>query len=198
MRAEHIGNIEDYTEFADEMDRVLSNSSFQERDLIMRTLRDSGSKNWAKYKQNREDTESLVDQLTNDEMSSSLTANDISMFRHSLNYLQNKDVDLTDINQVISALTEETESGDFAFRDYVERMNDSHPEQTKTVFTSIGSVIQTYKEAIQHKLKHDAETEQIEREVPVADTEATDNTPPTAGTPVDPEDKPDNPTPPAP
>lgn len=191
MRAQHIGNIEDYTEFADEMDRVLSNSSFQERDTIMRTLRDSDNENWNKYKQKREDAESLVDQLTNDEMSSNLTANDISMFMHSLNYLQNKDVDLTDINQVISALTEETESGDFVFRDYVERMNDSHPEQTKTVFTSIGSVIQTYKEAMQHKLRHDAETEQIEREVTVADTETTDNVPPTVGTPVDPEDKPD-------
>lgn len=198
MRAEHIGNIENYTEFADEMDRVLSNSSFQEKDLIMRTLRDSDNENWNRYKQKREDAESLVDQLTNDEMSSNLTANDISMFMHSLNYLQNKDVDLTDINQVISALTEETESGDFVFRDYVERMNDSHPEQTKTVFTSIGSVIQTYKEAMQHKLRHDAETEQIEREVTVADTETTDDVPPTADTPVDPEDRPDDPTPPAP
>lgn len=198
MRAEHIGNIESYTEFADEMDRVLSNSSFQEKDLIMRTLRDSNNENWNKYKQKREDAESLVDQLTNDEMSSSLTANDISMFMHSLNYLQNKDVDLTDINQVISALTEETESGDFVFRDYVERMNDSHPEQTKTVFTSIGSVIQTYKEAMQHKLRHDSETEQIERKVPVTDTEPTDDVPPTADTPVDPEDIPDDPTPPAP
>lgn len=188
MRAEHIGNIENYTEFADEMDRVLSNSSFQEKDLIMRTLRDNDNENWNRYKQKREDAESLVDQLTNDEMSSSLTANDISMFMHSLNYLQNKDVDLTDINQVISALTEETESGDFAFRDYVERMNDSHPEQTRTVFTSIGSVIQTYKEAMQHKLKHDDETEQIEREVTVEDTETTEDVPPIADTPIDPFD----------
>ena len=197
MRAQHIGSIEDYTKFAEEMDRVLSNSSFQEKDTIMRTLRDSGNENWAKYKQKREDAESLVDQLTNDEMSSNLTANDISMFMHALNYLQNKDVDLTDLNQVVGALIEWNESGDYVFRDYVERMNDSHPEQTKTVFTSIGTVIQTYKEAMQHKLKHDAETEQIEREVPVADTEATEDIPPTTDTPVDPEDIPDNPTPPA-
>lgn len=195
MRAEHIGSIESYTEFADEMDRVLSNSSFQEKDLIMRTLRDSDNENWNKYKQKREYAEGLVDQLTNEEISSTITANDISMFMHSLNYLQNKDVDLTDLNQVISALTEQTESGDFAFRDYVERMNDSHPEQTKTVFTSIGSVIQTYKETMQHKLKQDAETQQIERKVPISDTDPTDSTPPTAATPSDPEDKSNNPTP---
>lgn len=195
LRAEHIGDIKDYTEFADEMDRVLSNSSFQEKDLIMRTLRDKNSENWKKYKQKREYAEGLVDQLTNDEMSSTLTANDISMFMHSLNYLQNKDVDLTDIDQVIGALTEETESGDFAFRDYVERMNDSHPEQTKTVFTSIGSVIQTYKEAMKHKLKQDAETEQIERIVQISSTGPTDDIPPAAGTPTDPEDKPQGPPP---
>lgn len=194
MRAEYIGDIKDYTEFADEMDRVLSNSSFQEKDIIMRTLRDKDSENWKKYKQKREDAESLVDQLTNDEMSSTLTSNDISMFMHSLNYLQNKDVDLTDIDQVISALTEVTESGDFAFRDYVERMNDSHPEQTKTVFTSIGSVIQTYKEAMKHKLKQDTETEQIERRVPVSDTEPTNAIPPATNTPTDPEDRPQGPS----
>lgn len=195
IRAGIIEEIKDYAEFAKEMDKILTNSSFVEQDIIQRTLRESGNENWEKYKQKRKNAESLLDTVIHSELSSTLTPNDLSIFMHTLNYLQNEDVDLFNIDQVVSALTETSENGDFAFRRYVEEMNDSHPEQTKTVFTSIGSVIQTYKEAMQHKLKQDAETAQIERKVAIEDTEPASTTPKIAEAPKNSEDKPQD-TPP--
>lgn len=171
MRAEHIGNIQNYTEFADEMDRVLSSASFQEKDIIERTLRDSNNVNYNKYKQKSDYAESLVDQLiADDSINNDLTTDDIEMFLHSLNYLQNKDIDISDLNQVINTLSEKNDKGDLLFRDYVERMNDAHPEASRTVFTSLGSVINTFKHVLKGKQRQDNEDEQINREVPIEET----------------------------
>ena len=178
MRAEHISRIEDYNEFADELDRIAASASPFERDIIKSTLRDSDNKNWVKYQEKRDYAESLADKLFNSEMVEDLTANDISMFLGTINYLQNKDVDLDNIDQVISALQERDENGDSSFRNYIERINDAHPEAEKTVFTSIGSAINTYKRALRIKTEDDEETARLEREIP------SENTPKNEGAPI--------------
>ena len=183
-RAEHIGKIENYNEFADELDRVNNSVSPYEKDIIISTLRDSNNENWIKYKQKRDYAESLAAEVFDSELSDNMTRNDISMFWHTLDYLQNKDVDLHDMDQVISTLQEKDENSDYLFRKYVERINDSRPEAERTVFTSIGSAIETYKKALRLKTKQDEETEKLNREVP------TESAPRPEGAPIE--------TPPAP
>lgn len=178
MRAEHISKIEDYKEFADEMDIIESSANEFDKDIIRATLRDSKNENWIKYQGKKEHARSLADKLFNSEMIEGMTQNDISMFYGTIMYLQNKDVDLDNIDQVIAALQEKDENGDSSFRNYIERINNAHPEAEKVVFTSIGSAINTYKKALRIKTEDDAEAARLEREVPV------ENTPKNEGAPI--------------
>ena len=178
MRAEHISKIEDYKEFADEMDIIESSANEFDKDIIRATLRDSKNENWIKYQGKKEYARSLADKLFNSEMIEGITPNDISMFYGTIMYLQNKDVDLDNIDQVIAALQEKDENGDLSFRNYIERINNAHPEAEKVVFTSIGSAINTYKKALRIKTEDDAEAARLEREVPV------ENTPKNEGAPI--------------
>lgn len=178
MRAEHISKIEDYNEFADEMDRIEASSNSFDKDIIKATLRDSKNENWIKYQGKRDYAKSLADKLFNSEMIEGMTTNDISMFYGTIRYLQNKDVDLDNIDQVIAALQEKDENGDSSFRNYIEKINDALPEAEKVVFTSIGSAINTYKKALRIKTEDDKEAARLEREIPA------ENTPRNEGAPI--------------
>ena len=182
-RFESISNISDYKEFALEMDKLMDNSSFREQKLIISALAKSNNSNYIKYNEQRKTLENLFNQIVKDDTFKDLDANDLDMFALSLQYLSNNDVDLNNENDVINALSKVDENNNSLFQKYVEDINANLADETKTVFTSIGEVIQTYKDVMKNYKVDEKEKANNAKPVEVKDTKKEESAP---ATPVDP------------
>lgn len=147
-RYESLGNIQNYADFSAEMDKVLTSESPRAQRQIIRALENSGNENYQKYKESRKTLEEMFNKLTMDDKFADMDGNTADMFAHTVTYLTNNGVDLQNEDEVVSALTEADEEGNNKFQKYVEQVNAEVPEEQRTVFTSLGEVIETYKEVL--------------------------------------------------
>lgn len=174
---ESISQITDYTQFARELDKIYDTSSQREQRLIESALRINANENFARYEQQRTALGNLVGQIMEDEYFNDMDENDINMFMHTLTYLSDKGIDVTNSEEGINALMEQDASGNFLFEKYVEEVNSHLPEEERVEFTSIGEVIQTYVDALNRNNKDTTERERIEQPIVVDDTPAEESTP---------------------
>ena len=143
----------------------------------------SNKRNYIKYNKQRKTLENLFNQIIKDDTFKDLDANDLDMFALSLQYLSNNDVDLNNENDVINALSKVDENNNSLFQKYVEDINANSADETKTVFTSIGEVIQTYKDVMKNYKVDEKEKANNAKPVEVKDTKEEESAP---ATPVDP------------
>ena len=175
-RFESLNSIQDYTQFADEMDKVLSDEGSRALAMIMRGLDNSKNENFARYKAAKKTTEDLFNKLASDDKFNDIDGNTADMFAHTVTYLNNQGVDLHDTNAVTEALTQSDDNGNL-FQQYVEKMNESLPENERTVFTSIPEAIQTYKDILQDVIKDREENTRNTRPVITEATKLEDSKP---------------------
>lgn len=178
---ESLSQITDYSQFAKELDKIYDTSSQREQRLIESALRRDYNENFAKYEQQRTALGNLVGQIMEDEYFNDMDENDVNMFMHTLTYLSDRGIDVTNSEEGRNALMEQDGSGNFLFEKYVEEVNSHLPEEDRVEFTSIGEAIQTYVDALNRNNKDNAERERVEQSVVV------DNTPveSTPATPVE-------------
>ena len=177
---ESLSQITDYTQFARELDKIYDTSSQREQRLIETALRRDYNENFARYEQQRTALGNLVGQIMEDEYFNDMDENDINMFMHTLTYLSDKGIDVTNSEEGRNALMEQDGSGNFLFEKYVEEVNSHLPEDDRVEFTSIGEAIQTYIDALNRNNKDTAEKERVEQPVVIGDTPAEDSTPATS------------------
>lgn len=175
-RFELLNGIQDYSQFAGEMDNILSTEGTRAQAMIMRGLDNSKNENFAKYKATRKTTEDLFNKLATDDKFNDMDGNTADMFAHTVTYLNNQGVDLYDTNAVTEALTKSDKNGNL-FQQYVERVNESLPDNEKTVFTSIPEAIQTYKDVLQDVINDREETARNTRPVIPEATKLEDSKP---------------------
>lgn len=172
-RAERIASIQNYQEYAQELDRLTANASQQEMNEIMQTLRAEDAKQKRQYQQDN----MVVDPNTGDIVlgeapktnldrymdnikqqgdmvrqfakNPNLTDNDQSLLLNAMQYLSSNSIDMTNRDAAVQALLEKDEEGNVGgkFRKFVEAKNEMMPEQQRAfmpVFTSIGQVVGQY------------------------------------------------------
>lgn len=172
-RAERIAGIQNYQEYAQELDRLTANASQQEMNEIMQTLRAVDARQKEQYQQDN----MVVDPNTGDMVlgeapktnldrymdnikqqgdlvrqfakNPNLTDNDQSLLLDAMQYLSSNGIDMTDRDAAVQALLEKDEEGNNGgkFRKFVEAKNEMMPEQQRAfmpVFTSIGQVVGQY------------------------------------------------------
>ncbi len=172
-RAERIAGIQNYQEYAQELDRLTANASQQETNEIMQTLRAADARQKKQYQQDN----MVVDPNTGDMVigeapktnldrymdnikqqgdmvrqfakNPNLTDNDQSLLLDAMQYLSSNGINITDRDTAVQALLEKDEEGNVGgkFRKFVEAKNEMIPEQQRTfmpVFTSIGQVVGQY------------------------------------------------------
>ena len=176
-RAERVAGIQDYQEYAQELDRLTANASQQEMNEILQILRqedvrqkkqyqqdnmvvdpetgdlvpgEAPKTNYDRYKENIKQQGELVRQFAKNP---NLTDNDQSLLLNAMQYLSSKGIDMTDRDAAVQALLEKDEEGNIGgnFRKFVEAKNDMMPEQQRAfmpVFTSIGQVVSQYVDII--------------------------------------------------
>lgn len=175
---ESIDKITDYRDFALEMDKLMDNGSPREQRLIINALSKSNNANYVRYQNDRKTLEGLFNQIVNDDAFQNIDANDADMFALSLQYLSNNGVDLNNESEVISSLSQLDENGNSLFQKYVEDINSNSSDETKVIFTSIGEVIQTYKDVMQNYRRDESEKANNAKPVEVQNTTAEQSAPP--------------------
>lgn len=143
-----MNNIQNYADFAREMDKMYSESSGREQMLITNAFRDKNNTNFERYTNERQMLQDLIEQVTDSEQHKNMSTNDKEMFAHTITYLSNKGVDFNNNQAVVEALAATDENGVSEFKKYVEEANAALPEAEQTAFTSIGEAIQNFNDVM--------------------------------------------------
>lgn len=143
-----MNNIQNYADFAREMDKMYRESSGREQMLITNAFRDKNNANFERYTNERQMLQNLIEQVTDSEQHKNMSTNDKEMFAHTITYLSNKGVDFNNNQAVVEALAATDENGVSEFKKYVEEANAALPEAEQTAFTSIGEAIQNFNDVM--------------------------------------------------
>lgn len=176
-RYESLSQITDYAQFARELDKIYDTSSQREQALIESALRRNNNDNFARYEQQRTTLNNLVQQILEDEYFNDMDENDVNLFMHTLTYLSDRGVDISNSSQGSQVLMEQDTQGNFLFESYVKDVNSNISEDDRVEFTSIGQVIQTYVDALNRNNKDNTEREKVEQPVIVEETPVEEDKP---------------------
>ena len=155
-RYNSLKSITDYTQFAQAMDKLFVDGTPQERQTIFRQFDKDEAEasiqgaqtNYGRYSEQRHKVAEVLNHASKGEVFSQLSGNDIDMFTHAVTFLTEKNINLSDIDAVIQALTETDAQGKNIFQQYVDDINVNADEGLKTQFTSPEEVIQTIKDVM--------------------------------------------------
>ena len=176
-RYESLSQITDYAQFARELDKIYDTSTQREQALIESALRRNNNENFARYEQQRTTLNNLVMQILEDEYFNDMDENDVNLFIHTLTYLSDRGVDISDSDAGSQVLMEQDADGNFLFESYVNDVNSNVLEDNRVEFTSIGQVIQTYVDALNRNNKDNIEKEKVEQPIIVDETPAEESKP---------------------
>lgn len=176
-RYESLSQIEDYSKFARELDKIYDTSTQRERALIESALRRNNNENFTRYEQQRTTLNNLVMQILEDEYFNDMDENDVNLFMHTLTYLSDMGIDISDSTAGNQALMEQDSEGNFLFELYVNDVNNNVSEDDRVEFTNIGQVIQTYVDALNRNNKDNTEREKVEQPIIIEDTPTEDSKP---------------------
>ena len=154
---ESINKIEDYSSFANELDKVYREGTAREKAVLTGKLKKDNNEFFNRYINEKELLSGLINHVSESENFEDLSDNDIDMFGHTLTYLSSKGVDLNNDNEVIEALSKTDENGVLEFKKYVEDVNASLEEVNRTAFTSVGEAIQNFKNIRDSYIKQQGE-----------------------------------------
>lgn len=187
-RYQALNDIQDYSSFARELDRVFNEGTTREQAILTREFRRNNNANFERYVNERNMIQGLVDHVVESEQFADLSDNDADIFVHTLTYLSNKGVDLNNETDVVNALSEVDENGVSELKKYVEEANASVDEVNKTAFTSVGEAIQTFKNVMDSYNKQQAEVATNAEPIVAESTTAEQSAPTPAPDPVSPTD----------
>lgn len=140
----------DYASFAQELDRISDSDDKASIDAAISLLKDSNSGLLEIYNAERGKLGNLYDTLRKGQVESynKLDDNQKSIFADTLKYLSNKGIDINNINEAITTLSEMNDDGNPQLLHYVEAVNSVTPEDRRSVFTSVEEAIQNYKDVM--------------------------------------------------
>lgn len=176
-RYESLSQITDYIQFARELDKIYDTSTQREQALIESALRRNNNENFARYEQQRTTLNNLVMQILEDEYFNDVDENDVNLFMHTLTYLSDRGVDVSNSSQGSKMLMEQDAQGNFLFESYINEINSNIPEDERVEFTSIGQVVQTYVDALNRNNKDIVEKEKVEQPIVVEETPVEEDRP---------------------
>lgn len=144
-RYQALNNMQEYSSFARELDRVFNEGTTREQAILTREFKRNSNANFDRYVNERNMIQGLVDHVVESDEFADLSDNDVDMFVHTLTYLSNRGIDLNNESDVVTALSEIDSNGISELKRYVDEANVSVEEVNRTAYTSIGEAIQNFK-----------------------------------------------------
>lgn len=190
---DNIKDIEDYEEFAQEMDKMLVEATEDEKRVILNQLnrdeekREEGlieeDSNFKRYRDSRNELARLLDSFAYTKRFQKMSSNEIGMLTHAVSYLTSKGIELDNYDAVLNALTEQDEDDNNNFEKYVNRLNDVAEDNLKVEFTDPTGVYTNLKEIIDSITKNTENYDRVHAPIQPAPTSPDSNISPASPTP---------------
>ena len=152
---------DDYTTFAEELDAVMRNSSNREKELIIKNLNKENNQNFQKYSKNEKDRYNIFKQILEDDEFENITDDEASSLALALQYLSNRNIDLTDKDRGV----EELLSVDFI--NYANNIIESLDKEFKFNHSNIEELVKLYSDSVSRLKKDTSDKEDIEKPIEV-------------------------------
>lgn len=143
-KADEIGSIQDYTEFAAALDNAFETSDIRGRRVLARSL--ESNPNYQKYKTQKQTIDRMMRVVGTNEKFRELDGNTADLFMNAVVYMSENGIDLNSNQAVWDALTATDANGYNKFVSYLNQQNQGLDPAEQTVFTSLEEVYQTYKD----------------------------------------------------
>ena len=143
-KADEIGGIQDYAEFAAALDNAFETSDTRGRRVLARSL--ESNPNYQKYKAQKQTIDRMMRAVGTNEKFRELDGNTADLFMNAVVYMSENGIDLNDSQAVWDALSATDENGYNRFVSYLNQQNQGVDPAEQTVFTSLEEVYQTYRD----------------------------------------------------
>lgn len=172
---EFMNGTQDYATFVKDLDKAYRESDSRERAVIRNILKDNP--NYKRYIEDNKNLEGMFDQLETNEKFSQLDENDRNLLMTSMQFLVDRGVSPTDA-VAMETLASQDENGSPALLNYINEVNGRLPEGMQLTPSSVGEIIQTFKDVLGEYTKNTTDAEKINKPVEVAPTTTEDSKPP--------------------
>lgn len=165
-RLESIERLSNYSDFATEMDNLVLGNNQREAALIMDALEKKNNFNYTKWKSSKGTVRDIYENAVFNGILEKLSANDVEIVSAAMDYLSNKGVDLTNLDEARLALTEMSGETN-AFKLYLDKIYSDIPEASRPNISDINKVLDTYQEIIEQYKSDDKAKQQLNAKIEV-------------------------------
>lgn len=164
-----LNEIQDYSTFAEAVDNTLFEADPFEASVLNETLKDNPL--YQRYKKDDEVSEGIYNQLLKNDAFKDISEQDKDLVAAMTKFLSRKGVDISDYDKAIATLASADETGKSNLTSYIESLNQRLPDNMKISLENIGSIVNSYKKALESYKKNEETKEEVTRkpeEKPVA------------------------------
>ena len=157
-----LNEIQDYSAFAEAVDSVLYKANDYEAAVLDQTLKDNPL--YQRYKKDDEVTEGIYNQLLKNDAFSDISKQDKDLVAAMTKFLARKNVDISNYDNAVAALTSADEGGKSNLVTWIEALNQKLQDNMKISLENIGTVVDSYKRALESYKKNEEVREEVTRE----------------------------------
>lgn len=173
---EFLNGVQDYATFVRELDKAYQGASERERMVIRDIV--GNNPNYTRYIEDNKTLDGMFDQIESSEKFKNLDDNDKVLTEIAMQFLTNKGVS-PDGPGALDALQEMDSNGTSALMNYINDINGRLPDGQRVTPTSLGEIVQMYKDVMDEQAKNVNQVEQVNKPIEVTPTspEASDPAP---------------------
>ena len=161
-----IGDITNYEEFVNAVDDAYAKGDSFDNAVLAQTLKDNDM--FKRYRRDRNTVEGIYEQLVKNDLFKDMSEDDLDLVAAMTEFLVRKGVDVGDYDAAVAALTAADKDGKSVLASYIEAMNqrleNSGHKNLRISMDNIGTVVNTYKEALRSYKSNERTKAEVTRE----------------------------------
>lgn len=157
-----LNEIQDYSAFAEAVDNALYEADDYEAAVLDQALKDNPL--YQRYKKDDEVTEGIFNQLLKNEAFNDISEQDKDLVAAMTKFLTRRGVDISNYDNAVAALTSADDSGKSNLVTWIESLNQTLPDNMKISLENIGTVVDSYKRALESYKKNEEVREEVTKE----------------------------------
>ena len=157
-----LNEIQYYSAFAEAVDNALYEADDYEAAVLDQTLKDNPL--YQRYKKDDEVAEGIYNQLLKNEAFNDISEQDKDLVAAMTKFLSRRGIDISNYDNAVAALTSADDSGKSNLVTWIEALNQKLPDNMKISLENIGTVVNSYKRALESYKKNEEVKEEVTKE----------------------------------
>lgn len=157
-----LNEIQDYSAFAEAIDNALYEADDYEVAVLDQTLKNNPL--YQRYKKDDEVAEGIYNQLLKNEAFNDISEQDKDLVAAMTKFLSRRGIDISNYDNAVAALTSADDSGKSNLVTWIEALNQKLPDNMKISLENIGTVVNSYKRALESYKKNEEVKEEVTKE----------------------------------